>query len=76
MASEYLDYTTRTGDRLDLLAYRFYGDALQWPRIMEANPAPALDELRQPVLNAGTLLKIPIVTQADLLDRQVFEPWR
>lgn len=73
---EYLDHTTRTGDRLDLLASRYYGDSFQWTRIMEANPTEAMLALREPVLAAGTLLKIPLVAEADLLARTTYAPWR
>lgn len=31
------EYVTRQGDRMDLIAYRFYGDALLYGPILEAN---------------------------------------
>ena len=31
-------HTVREGDRLDLLAYRYYGDPARWWRISDANP--------------------------------------
>ena len=43
------------GDRLDLLAQRFFGDPLQYWRIVDANPSFAPEELLEP----GTLLRIP-----------------
>jgi phage tail protein X len=74
MAS-YLEHRTRTGDRLDLLAWTYYGNPYEWPRIMEANPTAALAGLRQPVLAAGLVLKIPLVAQDDLLIQPAFEFW-
>ncbi len=43
------------GDRLDLLAHRYFGDPLQYWRIVDANPVLAPEELLEP----GTLLRIP-----------------
>ena len=43
------------GDRLDLLAQRYFGDPLQYWRIVDANPALAPEELVEP----GLLLKVP-----------------
>ncbi len=50
-----LSHTVAAGDRLDLLAQRYYGDPFQYWRIVDANPAPSPDDLMEP----GTLLKIP-----------------
>lgn len=44
-------------DRLDLLAYRFYGDPEQFWRICDANRALRPDNLFQPV---GRRLTIPV----------------
>jgi phage tail protein X len=33
-------HTVREGDRLDLLAFKYYGDATKWWQIADANPAP------------------------------------
>jgi len=46
------------GDRLDLLAARYFGDPLQYWRIADANPAPSPDELLEP----GRVLIIPRVS--------------
>ena len=34
----YQSYTWREGDRIDVLAARFYADATQWWRILDDNP--------------------------------------
>lgn len=47
-------YTVQEGDRLDLIAYREYGDAKEWRRIAEAN------RLFNPLaLRPGMVLAIP-----------------
>ena len=52
---DYIRYVTALGDRLDLLAHAFYGDAEQWWRIADTNP-----EVFYPGdLPEGTLLRIP-----------------
>lgn len=43
------------GDRLDLLASRYYGDPLQYWRIADANPA----RLPEDLLEVGRVLVIP-----------------
>ena len=49
------DYTWKSGDRLDLVAFRFYSNPHGWWLIAEANPEV------EDVLNirAGTVLRIP-----------------
>lgn len=53
-----LSHRVVAGDRLDLLAARYFGDALQYWRIADANPAPSPDELLEP----GRVLIIPRVS--------------
>jgi nucleoid-associated protein YgaU len=45
------------GDRLDLLAFRYFGDAAQYFRIVDANPCVRPEEL----LEVGRVLRIPEV---------------
>jgi nucleoid-associated protein YgaU len=49
-------YQVRVGDRLDLLAFRFYRNSRKWWLICDANP-DLLDPWR--LLRPGTLLTIP-----------------
>lgn len=53
-----LQHRVVAGDRLDLLAARYFGDPLQYWRIADANPAPTPDELLEP----GRVLIIPRVS--------------
>jgi hypothetical protein len=48
-------HRVRPGDRLDLLAFRFYDDPHQYWRLADANPDCELPELDA----AGRLLKVP-----------------
>ncbi len=50
-------HTVADGDRLDLIAYRYYGDPLQFWRVCDANHALRPDDL----LVIGRRLVIPIV---------------
>lgn len=50
-----LRHRVAPGDRLDLLAARYYGDPLAYWRIVDANPALTPDELLEP----GRALRIP-----------------
>ncbi|MET9119955.1 tail protein X [Streptomyces sp. NPDC004528] len=51
------EYIWREGDRVDLVAYRNYGDAALWWRIADVNPQ-IMDWTELP---AGTRIRIPIV---------------
>lgn len=50
-----LSHRVEAGDRLDLLAYRYFGDPLQYWRIVDANPTIAPESL----LEVGRVLSIP-----------------
>jgi nucleoid-associated protein YgaU len=52
-----LVHRVQAGDRLDLLAARYFGDPLQYWRIADANPALSPDQLLEP----GRVLSIPRV---------------
>lgn len=77
---KYLDYLTVEGDRLDLLADRYYSDPARGVEgsflisiITDANPS--LHPL-QPVLPGGLLLKMPLVEDVAILGAPfAFQPW-
>lgn len=48
-------YRFQEGDRLDVLAARFFGDSRKWWRIPAANPSIGYSD----EIPAGTLLRIP-----------------
>ena len=54
---DYLEHVTLEGDRWDLLAHRYYGDAMRLGLLLQANPAHA----QAMHLPAGLILRVPIV---------------
>lgn len=65
----YLNHITTEGERWDLLAYRYYGNALLYERIVTANPHVPLT----PTLSSGLTLSIPLIEQQDLSED--LPPW-
>lgn len=65
-------HTTSAGDRWDLLAWKYYGDASKYEPIIAANP----DVVIAPILPAGIRLLIPILDAADLIDSEDLPPWK
>ena len=53
----FTNYLVKDKDRLDLLAYTFYGDALKWWLIADANPQVMLWD----TLVAGSVIRVPVV---------------
>jgi len=51
------EYVVKPGDSLSRIAYQFYQDQGQWPRILEANRDKVSDEGR--LVFVGTVLRIP-----------------
>ena len=66
----YLKHITKEGERWDMLAYRYYGDALAYERIVAANPHVAVT----PVLAGGLMLAIPVVEETETLTEDL-PPW-
>lgn len=57
MSKTYLKHTAKQGERWDHLAYRYYGDALTYGSIIDANPHIAFCE----VLPTGATVYIPVL---------------
>lgn len=57
MADRYIEIVTLEGDRWDLIAYRAYGDAYAYERIIVANPHIPI----RPVLPAGLVVRVPVI---------------
>jgi hypothetical protein len=70
MAQEFVEYTTRDGDRWDLIAYAHYGDPWLFEPIIQANRHVPI----RPTLPGGIKLKVPVrerkVATADV------PPWK
>ncbi len=75
--SGYLEHTTQPGERWDLIAHRYYGDAKLMHHILKANP-DLVGDSDSPVpliLDPGTKLRIPVLEQAQLSAVQL-PPWK
>lgn len=66
----YLKHITKEGERWDMLAYRYYGDALAYERIVAANPHVAVT----PALAGGLMLAIPVIEKTETLTEDL-PPW-
>ncbi|MCG7518853.1 tail protein X [Ruegeria sp. Ofav3-42] len=77
MSQTYLEHTTRPGERWDLIAHRYYGDAKLLHHILLANPE-LVGDTSNPVpltLEPGTVLKIPVLEQSEIEAVQL-PPWK
>lgn len=66
------NYTTKEGDRLDLLAHKFYGNSDGIRIIIDANPGVPVEAQ----FAVGTTLIIPIIEQAKKIDKTNLPPWK
>lgn len=67
-----LNYMTKQGDRLDLLAHEFYGSIQGISRIVDANPKVPV----YPVFEAGVILTIPIIDDNQTVESVLLPPWK
>lgn len=68
----YLTHITSDGDRWDLLAHRYYSNALAYEQIIAANPdVPII-----PVLAGGIALAIPVVEFRSAIPDEALPPWK
>lgn len=67
---EYYEYITKEGDRWDLIAYDFYGDATMYEPIIVANPEVPII----PILPSGIKLKIPVIEIKNIIEE--LPPWK
>jgi phage tail protein X len=73
MITEVIEHITRDGDRWDLLAWEYYGDATQYERIIAANNQVMID----PILPSGIIINIPVIEElpAELTESEELPPW-
>ena len=69
--SQYLEHRTVHGDRWDLLAARYYGDATRYGPIIIANPEIPITAL----IPSGVIIRIPLVEPA-AADTSDLPPWK
>jgi phage tail protein X len=73
MEARYIEYTTRQQDRLDLIAYKMYGDPTNWKPIIDANPQFGILD----TYPAGTKIRVPVLTYVnDQVSRTNLPPWK
>lgn len=73
----YFEHRTVDGDRWDLLAHSYYGDARKQTVLLEANRHLFLDPLVIPplVLLSGLVLTIPVIDDTEI-DDSALPPWK
>lgn len=69
---EVIEHVTKDGDRWDLLAWEYYGDATGYERIIAANPAVAIE----PILPSGIKILVPVLTEEETDTTGGLPPWK
>lgn len=77
MAKEYFEHITKIGDRWDLIAFDYYGDATLIKPLLLANPhLTANPDAPAPlVFGAGITLRVPILPEEEIAAVQL-PPWK
>ena len=70
-AVQSITHISSTGDRWDLLAWRYYGDPANFGAIVMANPGIPID----PVLSSGLSIIIPVLQKAAVMVADL-PPWK
>ena len=71
MAAQFITHVTSAGERWDLLAWRYYGDATLYSPIIMANPQIPVE----PAFDAGLLIGIPILRVSEVQTNDL-PPWK
>jgi phage tail protein X len=69
--SDFIVHITTAGERWDLLAYRYYGDATLYAPILRANPRVVIE----PVFESGIEIQVPILPASAIVTADL-PPWR
>jgi len=69
---ESFNYITTDGDRIDLLAQRFYGNMQGISIIVAANLQVPIEA----VFPIGTVLVIPIIDDMQIIENENLPPWK
>ena len=69
--AQYIVHITKTGERWDLLAWRYYGDPTDYQMIIMANRGVAIE----PIFEAGISLAVPIAQKSALVSIDL-PPWK
>ncbi|WP_066569602.1 tail protein X [Snodgrassella sp. CFCC 13594] len=71
MANSVLQYTTREGDRWDLIAHKYYGDATLIDGLIAANPHLPIAEQ----FAANLTVFVPVLTASPQNAQEDMPPW-
>lgn len=66
------NYTTVEGDRIDLLANRFYGGMSGIRILVDVNPFVPIDA----IFPTGTVLIVPILQKTQVIHHENLPPWK
>ena len=77
MAKEYFEHITKIGERWDLIAYDYYGDATLIKPLLLANPhLVGIPDVPAPlVFDAGLTLRVPVLPEEEVTAVQL-PPWK
>lgn len=77
MAREYFDHVTRAGDRWDLIAFDYYGDAKLIKPLLKANRTllDGSDGDAPLVFPKGVTVRVPVI-EDELIAESNLPPWK
>lgn len=70
---QYYEHITKEGDRWDLIAYQYYGDATMYEPIVRANFTTVGIK---PILPSGIKLKVPVIDVKNIIPSEELPPWK
>jgi phage tail protein X len=70
-APRFITHITSAGERWDLLAWQYYGDATLYSAIIMANPAVRIE----PAFKPGLLIAVPILHKSPAATSNL-PPWK
>lgn len=70
-STQFITHITASGERWDLVAWRYYGNATLYSPIIMANPGIPIE----PVFAAGLRLLVPILAQSNSASADL-PPWK
>ena len=70
-AGQFILHVTTSGERWDLLAWKYYGDPTDYSPIIVANPNVAIG----PVFDAGLSIAVPILQKSAVVTDDL-PPWK
>lgn len=70
-STQFITHITASGERWDLVAWRYYGNATLYSPIIMANPSIPIE----PVFPAGLTLLVPMLAQSNSASTDL-PPWK